>query len=166
MGVLCQFFSHIYTMAAVFFTILLLEILIFIRAATGALTSYNANKKIITAKQYNQMIEEKNPTIQYKKGSSSALESMQCSVCLSDFEEGDKVRRLKCKHTFHKDCLDKWLHEFFATCPLCRTKILPDDIVAGYRRQLQDQADLYDGSDEEIIVFLSALHRNSLHRFF
>ncbi|KAE8715822.1 E3 ubiquitin-protein ligase RHA2A [Hibiscus syriacus] len=90
--------------------------------------------------------------------------SNQCTVCLSELEEGEKVRKLKCKHTFHKDCLDRWLQQYWATCPLCRTKVLPDEIVANYHR-LQNQVE-YDGSDEEMIFFLSALHDNSLHRLF
>lgn len=44
-----------------------------------------------------------------------------CTVCLSDFERGDKVRRLFCGHDFHRECVDGWLARS-STCPL-RCKI-------------------------------------------
>ncbi|KAM7262033.1 hypothetical protein ACFE04_021110 [Oxalis oulophora] len=165
MGAFSHFFSRLYTITAVLFTLLLLEVIILVRSAAGTLNNYGLNnKRMITTSEYLEFIEEKNPTIQYKKG---CLEAMQCTVCLSEYEEGERVRRLmKCKHTFHKECLDKWLQHYrAATCPLCRTKVLPDEIISSFHYQLLDNGD-YDGSDEEIIFFLSALHRNTLYRFF
>lgn len=41
-----------------------------------------------------------------------------CAVCLGDFEEGDVLRRLPCKHSFHQACVDKWLKRN-KVCPLC-----------------------------------------------
>lgn len=41
-----------------------------------------------------------------------------CAVCLGDFEEGDVLRRLPCKHSFHRACVDKWLKQN-KVCPLC-----------------------------------------------
>lgn len=57
------------------------------------------------------------PLIVYSK---SLLESreMSCAVCLSDFEWGDKLRKLPCGHSFHKVCIDKWLKRN-KVCPLC-----------------------------------------------
>merc|ERR1719161_3298908 len=46
-----------------------------------------------------------------------------CSICLSEFVEGDEVRRLPgCKHCFHKSCVDLWLLQQ-AHCPLCKGKV-------------------------------------------
>ncbi|KAJ2897282.1 hypothetical protein IWW38_001776 [Coemansia aciculifera] len=42
-----------------------------------------------------------------------------CAVCLEDFNAGDVVRRLPCRHFFHIACIDPWLSERAATCPLC-----------------------------------------------
>jgi hypothetical protein len=42
-----------------------------------------------------------------------------CSVCIEKFKEEDVVRELKCKHLFHRDCIDHWL-ENNIKCPLCR----------------------------------------------
>ncbi|XP_038997436.1 E3 ubiquitin-protein ligase RHA2B-like, partial [Hibiscus syriacus] len=143
--------------------LLLLETATLIRSITNGVS--NSEKRPITTTQYLKFIEEKNPTIIYSARSSSSSSrvdqsSNECAVCLSELEEGEKVRKLKCKHTFHKDW---WLHQW-ATCPLCRTKVLPDEIVANYHR-LQNQVE-YDGSDEDVVFLLSALHDNSLHRWF
>lgn len=85
-------------------------------------------------------------------------------MCLSEFEEGEELRRLLCGHTFHKGCLDTWLQQRLATCPLCRSKVLPDNVVAGFHRQ-QNLRPEYDGSDEELAFLLYAVHGNSLQRF-
>ncbi|KAH7520662.1 hypothetical protein FEM48_Zijuj08G0169600 [Ziziphus jujuba var. spinosa] len=160
MAALSKFLSNLYSMCMVFFTLFLLELVILVRSITGA--KPNSDKCVITTTQYLKLIEEKNPTRFFSER--LRLELPECSVCLSEFEEGDKIRKLQCKHTFHRDCLDRWLQQYWATCPLCRTKVLPEEVVAGYHR-MRNRVE-YDGSDEEMIFFLSALHGNSLHRYF
>ncbi|KAJ5727717.1 hypothetical protein N7493_005537 [Penicillium malachiteum] len=45
----------------------------------------------------------------------------RCLICLSDYEVAEEVRELvKCKHLFHKDCIDQWLTTGRNSCPLCR----------------------------------------------
>ncbi|XP_058005469.1 uncharacterized protein LOC131181424 [Hevea brasiliensis] len=75
-----------------------------------------------------------------------------CAVCLSEFAVDENVRDLKCKHVFHK--LDKWLLQCRSTCPLRRTKLLPDEVVAGYRLLKDDQMG-YDRNNEEIVFLVS-----------
>lgn len=41
-----------------------------------------------------------------------------CAVCLCEFEYGDSLRQLPCKHFFHEKCVDRWL-ERNKKCPLC-----------------------------------------------
>lgn len=33
----------------------------------------------------------------------------ECAICLSDFERGDRIRVLPCKHIFHMEEIDEWL---------------------------------------------------------
>jgi len=48
-------------------------------------------------------------------------EGERCLVCLCDYEEGNECRKLtKCKHVFHKECIDQWLTTGRNSCPLCR----------------------------------------------
>jgi len=45
----------------------------------------------------------------------------ECSLCLLDFEVGDTVRHLPCRHHFHQKCIDRWLiGGARRTCPLCK----------------------------------------------
>ena len=45
-----------------------------------------------------------------------------CSICMGDYEEGDKIFEFKCigGHYFHQDCLNKGMGQK-NTCPLCKT---------------------------------------------
>lgn len=46
-----------------------------------------------------------------------------CSVCISDYVTGNKLRQLPCMHEFHIHCIDRWLSEN-CTCPICRQPVL------------------------------------------
>ncbi|OWM68340.1 RING-H2 finger protein ATL8-like [Punica granatum] len=44
----------------------------------------------------------------------------ECSICLTEFAEGDEVRVLpQCGHVFHVACIDTWLGSH-SSCPSCR----------------------------------------------
>ncbi|PWA58462.1 Zinc finger, RING/FYVE/PHD-type [Artemisia annua] len=50
-------------------------------------------------------------------------EGLECAVCISDVEEGEKTRILpKCQHRFHVECIDMWFQSH-STCPICRNLI-------------------------------------------
>ncbi|XP_052094745.1 E3 ubiquitin-protein ligase ZSWIM2-like isoform X3 [Mytilus californianus] len=53
------------------------------------------------------------------RDSSNLLQpGMQCRICLRGYEVGQFIRKLpRCKHKFHKDCIDNWLLHSHATCP-------------------------------------------------
>ncbi|KAK9062219.1 hypothetical protein SSX86_019405 [Deinandra increscens subsp. villosa] len=52
------------------------------------------------------------------------IEGTDCSVCLSEFEEDERLRLLpKCSHAFHVPCIDTWLRSH-KNCPLCRAPII------------------------------------------
>ncbi|XP_020104741.1 RING-H2 finger protein ATL64-like [Ananas comosus] len=52
--------------------------------------------------------------------------SESCAICLEDFAAGEELRVLpRCKHAFHKDCVDPWLlARSKSTCPLCRDPVV------------------------------------------
>lgn len=62
---------------------------------------------------------------QYRANDGLVLSASDCSVCLSEFEDGDHIRLLpKCNHAFHRHCIDTWLKSH-CNCPLCRAGIFP-----------------------------------------
>ncbi|KAL8229443.1 hypothetical protein R6Q59_005856 [Mikania micrantha] len=161
MGGLSRFIAHVYTLFLIFFTVLFLELVILVRSVAGSIGyAATADDHPMTTAQYLKLIEEKNPCSRYK---SAGSEPKECSVCLSVFEDGDEIRRLKCQHMFHKGCVDKWLEQDHATCPICRRLVLPEAIMVRYnqRRQIQPhrrRREFYGGSDEELILLLTSLH--------
>lgn len=70
------------------------------------------------------------PTVLFSEHLSGTTES--CVVCLSDFLDGEKLRRLPCDHFFHKCCVDQWLQRS-KKCPLCNSAIDADR--CGYQRR-------------------------------
>ena len=45
-----------------------------------------------------------------------------CAICMCDFEMGENVRYLPCKHYYHDKCVDGWL-KGHRNCPCCRQDI-------------------------------------------
>ncbi|KAL7566290.1 hypothetical protein ACA910_013619 [Epithemia clementina (nom. ined.)] len=56
------------------------------------------------------------------------LELSLCSICLDEYEPGDRLRCLDpCHHAFHSKCIGRWLSERSATCPLCKMELYDPD---------------------------------------
>ena len=46
------------------------------------------------------------------------VNQVRCPVCQEDFEQGQDLRVLPCRHSFHPDCIDPWLLNIAGSCPL------------------------------------------------
>ncbi|CAI9091272.1 OLC1v1026247C1 [Oldenlandia corymbosa var. corymbosa] len=63
------------------------------------------------------------PTKKYSDGFFSSAETIQCTVCLADYNKEDTLRILPaCGHFFHASCIDAWLYQH-STCPVCRISL-------------------------------------------
>lgn len=101
------------------------------------------------------------PRFHFEKAHAAALGAAgepACAVCLCGYEEGEDLRRLRCGHSYHADCLDEWLVTN-ASCPRCRKpariRVAYANRVAAIRllvarllrgRALDDRADNTDDS--------------------
>lgn len=45
-----------------------------------------------------------------------------CAVCLAEYNDGEKVRLLRCRHLFHSACIDRWL-AMSRRCPVCQADV-------------------------------------------
>ena len=55
----------------------------------------------------------------------------ECTICLGDFEEGDRVAEIPaCSHAFHAECIQTWLSRsnHATPCPICRVGWDPLDV--------------------------------------
>ena len=75
---------------------------------------YECNDKYQARKRYERQV----PILK-----ENMIDDDNCSICLDHLKEG-KVRRLRCAHQFHKDCIDKWIGEGHNECPNCKSEII------------------------------------------
>ena len=54
-------------------------------------------------------------------GENDALKT--CTICITEYMVGNKIRKLPCSHEYHAHCIDRWLSEN-TTCPICRRAVL------------------------------------------
>ena len=47
----------------------------------------------------------------------------KCAITMEDFEKGEKVIQLPCKHIFKEEGIMSWLTDNSATCPVCRYEL-------------------------------------------
>ncbi|NWV24874.1 PJA2 ligase, partial [Origma solitaria] len=55
-------------------------------------------------------------------------QEQSCTICYSEYMEGEIVTELPCRHLFHKPCITLWLQRS-GTCPVCRhvlASVLPE----------------------------------------
>ncbi|KAI9346482.1 hypothetical protein BDR26DRAFT_855658 [Obelidium mucronatum] len=53
-----------------------------------------------------------------------------CVICLTNYEDGDGIKKLSCQHHFHVECVDEWLR-LNKTCPLCKMACITTTTTAG-----------------------------------
>ena len=46
-----------------------------------------------------------------------------CTICLTEYTEGNMLRILPCSHEYHYQCIDQWLEEH-SNCPICRGPVV------------------------------------------
>ena len=66
------------------------------------------------------------------------LEFPECSICLTEVNEGEDTILLPCGHMFHDACVTKWL-KIHNTCPLCRFELPTDDAEYERQRNIRNQ---------------------------
>ena len=70
---------------------------------------------VLTREQLNKL-----PLLRFIEMTGPGRPESDCTICLNNFTRGDAIRKLRCGHEFHKDCIDPWLLNNSVRCPICR----------------------------------------------
>lgn len=75
-------------------------------------------------------------------GSGGLHEEPSCSICLCEYERGEKVVRLPCDHLYHEACLNSWTTAH-TRCPLCNYDLMDgfEQPVSVTQQQAQQHAE-------------------------
>ena len=70
-------------------------------------------------------------------------EGHNCSICFVSLADGDRVGALECQHSFHVDCLKRWIRRK-NSCPLCQkpnvaTRKANCDVTQPYPSERREQ---------------------------
>nr|XP_022306012.1 uncharacterized protein LOC111112643 isoform X2 [Crassostrea virginica] len=87
---------------------------------------------------------------------------MQCRICLRGYEVNQYVRKLpRCKHKFHKDCIDSWLLHSHPTCPV-DGQVVWDPVTAQLEAEEQAERSSQRSSASKKSTESSGIHGNGL----
>ena len=59
--------------------------------------------------------------IEYNENINMKFDQKECLICIGEFENGEKLSVLGCKHCYHEICLKDWIKKAKGIfCPLCQ----------------------------------------------
>jgi hypothetical protein len=88
-------------------------------------------------RDYEIDINDPSPLESPDNATNNIQETLDCPICMIEFEKDDEIGILPCNHDLHFECIKNWL-KLNNSCPLCRTPVFrqpitmasePDDIA-------------------------------------
>ncbi|CAK5052317.1 unnamed protein product [Meloidogyne enterolobii] len=71
----------------------------------------------------------------------------KCTICHTRLSPGNIYTLKNCNHTYHKNCITRWIEGGSETCPRCRTHATLDDIKQLFIEEAGD--DSQESDDDE-----------------
>ena len=71
---------------------------------------------------------DESPDHKKHKESEESEEIDKCAICLDEMNEEQEIRKLDCKHKFHKDCINTSIR-WNRSCPLCKKYIKTNERI-------------------------------------
>lgn len=65
--------------------------------------------------------------IKFQRNDHPTCES--CAITMDEFEQGQIITMLPCKHIFNNEAIEEWITKENASCPVCRFKLFSLEII-------------------------------------
>lgn len=92
--------------------------------------------------------EEGKKSLTKVKYDKSKMDYDKCPILQSEFETGEEITQLPCKHCFNTSAIEHWLKEENSICPVCRYEL--DAVEKKYNTDTTDiNENTYNEHDEE-----------------
>ncbi|TVU04668.1 hypothetical protein EJB05_47798, partial [Eragrostis curvula] len=62
------------------------------------------------------------PSVTYQAQDKQDENMEQCVICRVEFDEGESLVALPCKHSYHSECIHQWL-QLNKVCPMCSAEV-------------------------------------------
>nr|XP_034598936.1 E3 ubiquitin ligase BIG BROTHER-related-like isoform X2 [Setaria viridis] len=62
------------------------------------------------------------PSVTYQAQDKQEGNMEQCVICRVEFDEGESLVALPCKHPYHSECINQWL-QLNKVCPMCSAEV-------------------------------------------
>ncbi|CAD6245731.1 unnamed protein product [Miscanthus lutarioriparius] len=79
--------------------------------------SYEAKSKGLAADTIASL-----PSVTYQAQDKQDGNMEQCVICRVEFDEGESLVALPCKHPYHSECINQWL-QLNKVCPMCSAEV-------------------------------------------
>ena len=79
--------------------------------ASKSTNYYNSNADALKIKRKYQREYNKKPSEIKKVKFNDSFEQKECPIMMVEFEEGEEISELPCKHVFNTEAINRWLKE-------------------------------------------------------
>jgi hypothetical protein len=117
----------------------------FVGAQRGQRNTLNRilNDSLLDKTPYKKILSDKgNDQLKTVKYSKDKFDQESCCIMFYDFEEGQDVIQLPCKHIFDPEGIKTWLKEEQAKCPICRFELDNKEVKDEYIPVSEQEPDI------------------------
>ena len=110
----------------------------------NSLYQKNPYKKVTSSKGLSEL-----KTIKFK---SSEFNTKECSITQDEFQEGQEIIQLPCKHIFDKDAILTWLKDESNSCPVCRYELDSKEIIEKQTNSNESHVEVLSDDNDEVLT--------------
>lgn len=92
----------------------------------GVIPGNLEDHKIVLKDSEFKQLEEKSFNNMKKE---SYFKSIECNICLTEYDDEEMLTVLPCKHYYHTECIEHWLKKESKKCPVCKSEVAKGHIL-------------------------------------